>query len=80
MSSSTHPLKPGAGGSGAGETILTDAGTIATITNEANWDENGYTGSTAGLVAGNAYYDTVNLVKYYFNGTILTRTTYNDVA
>lgn len=80
MSSSTHNLNITGGGSGTGEVLITDAGIIATIINDANWDDTGYTGSTAGLVAGNTHYDTANETRYYFNGTILTREKYNDVA
>lgn len=82
MSSVTFALKPGAGGggAGAGEIPITDAGIIANIIADAVWDDTGYTGSVVGLVTGNVYYDVANEIRYYFNGTILTREKYNDVA
>ena len=80
MSSSTHALKPGAGGAGIGEIILLDAGIIATITDDANWD--GDTGDftgvlPAGLVAGNVHYDNDFNLRYHFDGTTLRRINYN---
>lgn len=78
MSSKTFTLR-GSGATGTGEIIIVDAGIIATITDEANWDDTGFTGSTAGLVTGNAYYDNVLSIRYHFNGTILTRTPFNTI-
>lgn len=64
--------------SGTGETIITDAGIIATITSDANWNDDGdYTGSVAGLSNGNVYWDDNFNQKYKFDGTTLRRTTYN---
>ncbi len=79
MSSSTHTLNVG-GATGAGEIILVDAGIIATITDDANWDDDtgAFTGSVAGLVAGNVYYDNNFKLRYHFDGTTLRRNGFND--
>ncbi len=63
--------------------LLTDAGLIATITDEANWsDVNGsYVGSTVGLVAGDIYVDTTAdiPIKYEYDGTNLVRYYVNNI-
>ncbi len=64
---------------GIGEKPITDSGIISTITDDASWDENGdYTGSVAGLIQGNVYYDDNMNLRYYFNGTTLRRSIYNS--
>ena len=66
---------------GVGEILIIDAAVIADITNAANWDAGGnYTGPTAGMRAGNSYYDDNNNLRYYFDGATLRRSTYNDIA
>ena len=79
MSSSTHTLR-GSGATGTGEIIISDAGIIATITDEANWDDDtgDFTGVLpAGLVAGNVHYDSDFNLWYHFDGTTLRRINYN---
>ncbi len=66
------------GAAGASAVLITDAGIIATITNGANWNVDGdYTGSTAGLISGNYYYDDTWNQYYKFDVTTLIRITYN---
>lgn len=65
-------------GSG-GPAYITDPAIIANITNEANWSNGEYTGSLAGLAAGNTYLDTVNMIRYEFDGTTLMRNYVNNI-
>jgi hypothetical protein len=59
---------------------ITDATTIAIITDPANWDGDGmYTGSTAMLIAGNVYLDSSEKLRYEFDGTRLVRNPINNV-
>ena len=69
------------GGAGASTPVLiTDAGVISAITDASSWDDDGdYTGSTAGMLDGNFYYDDDWNQKYHFDGTTLRRFTYNSL-
>ena len=61
--------------------LITNPTVITTITNPANWDEDGeYTGSTTGLVNGNYYYDSTLNQKYEFDGTTLRRISFNTLT
>jgi hypothetical protein len=53
--------------------LITDATVITNITTDANWTSQNYTGSTAGLVEGNYYYDSTNHREYTYNGSVLYR-------
>jgi hypothetical protein len=59
--------------------LITDAGIITSITTEANWTSQNYTGSTAGLKECNYYYDYLTKIKYEYNGTYLVRFYINTV-
>ena len=64
---------------GQGAIPITSATIIATIINDAYWNDDGdYIGSTAGLVDGNTYWHDAYNQHYYFEGTTLRRTTYNS--
>ena len=59
---------------------IVNATVITTITDDVNWNgEGAYTGSVAGLVLGNYYYDDNMNLKYEFDGTTLRRISYNAV-
>ena len=63
---------------GVGHIPIVSPAIIATILNNSNWNADGdYTGSIAGLVDGSTYWDGNWNQHYYFDGTTLTRTTYN---
>jgi len=62
-------------------TEITDATIITMITNEANWDDAipaNYSGAYTGMVAYSFYIDYANSLKYFYNGTYLIRSTFND--
>jgi len=63
---------------GTGFILITDAGIITTITNDANWNPD-YTGSIVGLVEGNYYFDSTTNQNYQFLNSVLTRTTVNTL-
>ena len=71
------PYTPGSGSSSL--MLITDTAIIARIINPINWNGLGeYTGSVAGLVEGNYYFDDALNVKYEFFGK-LRRFNYNTL-
>jgi len=68
------------GGGGTGGTsvscpsyLITDANIIADITDETNWNNQNYIGSTVGLIEGNYYIDNNTKIKYNYDGSNLYR-------
>lgn len=51
---------------------------IARITNSLYWQTGNYSGSTAGLVEGNYYFDSTYNQKYEYQAGVLRRFTYNQ--
>ena len=63
----------------SGGCLITDVAIIATITDEANWVNQMYVGSTVGLTSCNYYFDMSTRIKYEYNGTYLIRYSINNI-